>query len=152
MDYYARQQMLQLQVESARIRAKSAIEQYDQKHRKKCDLRRFQHRNSSSKIKQYTGFPQMNYKERPNVLLLRESDTGVRVSRPPLQFDYLPQTKNLTVKAEGLGSHSRRHCIPNPALIGGEAPKPPPIFFEKKVGKETFHGLAMYVEGFHIAY
>ena len=34
VDYYDRQQMLQLQMESARIRAQKAIKGYDQKHRK----------------------------------------------------------------------------------------------------------------------
>ena len=34
VDYYDKQQMLQLQIESARIRAQKAIEGYDQKHRK----------------------------------------------------------------------------------------------------------------------
>ena len=50
-----------------------------------------------------------------------------------------------TGQAEGLGSHRQRRRIPNPMLVhdrqvcrGGEAPKPPPTFFEKKVGKETF--------------
>ena len=34
VDYYDKQQMIQLQMESARIQAQRAIEQYDQKHRK----------------------------------------------------------------------------------------------------------------------
>lgn len=34
VDYYDKQQMLQLQMESARIRTQKAIEKYDQKHRK----------------------------------------------------------------------------------------------------------------------
>ena len=44
-----------------------------------------------------------------------------------------------------MGSHRQRRRIPNPTLVhdrlvcrGAKPPKPPPTFFEKKVGKETF--------------
>lgn len=39
--------------------------------------------------------------------------------------EYRSRTPAEAGQAEGLGSHSRRHCTPNPMLVGGEAPKPP---------------------------
>ena len=52
--------------------------------------------------------------------------------------EYRSRTPAEAGQAEGLGSHRTRRRIPNPTLVGGKAPKPPPTFFEKKVGKETF--------------
>ena len=52
--------------------------------------------------------------------------------------EYRSRTPAEAGQAEGLGSHRQRRRIPNPTLVGGEAPKPPPSFFEKKEGKETF--------------
>ena len=52
--------------------------------------------------------------------------------------EYRSRTPAEAGQAEGLGSHRQRRRIPNPELVGGEAPKPPPSFFEKKEGKETF--------------
>ena len=39
--------------------------------------------------------------------------------------EYRSRTPAEAGQAEGLGSHRQRRRIPNPTLVGGEAPKPP---------------------------
>lgn len=39
--------------------------------------------------------------------------------------EYRSRTPAEAGQAEGLGSHRQRQRIPNPTLVGGEAPKPP---------------------------